>query len=302
MDYCILKTVPGEAPLPNFLEISRVPLQPGKNCILAAFQIGIQQDMKDLDPDLSVGVFKGEISKLYPRHFVYQCPSFAGDSGGAVVLRDGKLLESTKKQLSKPVSEYSMGKIWTPTLAWNLWRPLSMSLLGLFLVGRSAFSFLQSPSMNNMHVKSYTSTRSCWMNCCPSEVRSRWATQQKLPQEPSNGGQRLLQSCVSGSNNARSNIQAVKRIERTPSQLTRRRGSRQALGEPFWRTSAERKTVGRRSRIWKAKRVEEARSGTRQACSLKPRPVLSFPPCQAPHTYAIVFCKGQFVKFVLNPT
>lgn len=92
LDYCTLKTVSGEAPLPNFLEISRVPLQPGKNCILAAFQIGIQQDMKDLDPDLSVGVFKGVISKLYPRHFVYQCPSFAGDSGGAVVLRDGKVV------------------------------------------------------------------------------------------------------------------------------------------------------------------------------------------------------------------
>ena len=92
LDYCILKTVPGEAPLPTFLEISRVPLQPGKSCILANFQIGIQEDMKDLDPDLSVGVFKGEISKLYPRHFVYQCPSFAGDSGGAVVLRGGKVI------------------------------------------------------------------------------------------------------------------------------------------------------------------------------------------------------------------
>lgn len=46
--------------------------------------------MKDLDPDLSIGVFKGEIAKLYPRHFVYQCPSFAGDSGGAIVLRDGR--------------------------------------------------------------------------------------------------------------------------------------------------------------------------------------------------------------------
>mmetsp|Transcript_13595 Transcript_13595/g.29850 ORF Transcript_13595/g.29850 Transcript_13595/m.29850 type:complete len:315 (+) Transcript_13595:94-1038(+) len=92
LDYCILKTVRGEAPLPNFLEISRAPLTPGKNCILAAFQIGIQEDLKDLDPDLSVGVFKGEISKLYPRHFVYQCASFAGDSGGAVVLKDGKVV------------------------------------------------------------------------------------------------------------------------------------------------------------------------------------------------------------------
>jgi len=92
LDYCILKTIAGEAPLPNSLEVSTAPLNPGKNCILAAFQIGIQDDLKDLDPDLSVGVFKGEISKLYPRHFVYQCPSFAGDSGGAVVLKDGKVI------------------------------------------------------------------------------------------------------------------------------------------------------------------------------------------------------------------
>lgn len=90
MDYCILDIVKGEVNLPDHLEVSTDPLEPGKNCILAAFQIGIQQDLKDLDPDLSIGVFKGEIAKLYPRHFVYQCPSFAGDSGGAIVLRDGR--------------------------------------------------------------------------------------------------------------------------------------------------------------------------------------------------------------------
>ena len=92
LDYCVLHTVAGEAPLPAFLEISTSPLKPGKQCILAAFQIGIQDDMKHLDPDLSVGVFRGEIAKLYPRHFVYQCPSFAGDSGGAVVLKDGRVV------------------------------------------------------------------------------------------------------------------------------------------------------------------------------------------------------------------
>ena len=92
LDYCVLRTLSGEATLPNFLEISTAPLQSGRNCILAAFQIGIQDDLKDLDPDLSVGIFKGEISKLYPRHFAFQCPSFAGDSGGAVVLRNGKVI------------------------------------------------------------------------------------------------------------------------------------------------------------------------------------------------------------------
>mmetsp|Transcript_26801 Transcript_26801/g.62844 ORF Transcript_26801/g.62844 Transcript_26801/m.62844 type:complete len:322 (-) Transcript_26801:269-1234(-) len=92
LDYCILRTVPGEVDLPNFLDTSRAALETGRNCILAAFQIGIQNDLKHLDPDLSVGIFKGEISKLYPRHFVYQCPSFAGDSGGAVVLKNGNVI------------------------------------------------------------------------------------------------------------------------------------------------------------------------------------------------------------------
>ena len=45
-----------------------------------------------MDPDLSVGVFKGEIAKLYPRHLVYQCPSFAGVSCGGIVLRDGRAI------------------------------------------------------------------------------------------------------------------------------------------------------------------------------------------------------------------
>ena len=92
LDYCILNTVPGEAPLPNFLEISIAPLKPGKQCILAAFQIGLLNDLKDLNPNLSVGVFTGVISKLYPHHFVYQCPSFAGVGGGGVVLKDGRVI------------------------------------------------------------------------------------------------------------------------------------------------------------------------------------------------------------------
>ena len=92
LDYCILSTIKGEADLPAFLEGSLEPLTPGRQCILAAFQIGIQQDLEDLDPSLSVGLFRGEIAKLYSRHFVYQCPSFAGDSGGGVVLKDGRVI------------------------------------------------------------------------------------------------------------------------------------------------------------------------------------------------------------------
>lgn len=91
LDFCVLETVGGERLL-DFLAISTVPLEPGKQCILAAFQIGLQNDLKNLDPNLSVGIFEGVIAKLYPRHFVYQCPTFAGDSGGAIVLKDGQVI------------------------------------------------------------------------------------------------------------------------------------------------------------------------------------------------------------------
>ena len=67
LDYCIMETIPDETSLPNFLEISKDSVQPGRKCVLAAFQIGIQDDLKDLDPDLSVRVFERTISKLYPR-------------------------------------------------------------------------------------------------------------------------------------------------------------------------------------------------------------------------------------------
>lgn len=90
LDYCILSFVAGKVYLPDFLEISMERLKLGRQCILAAFQIRIQQDLQELDPDLSAGILKGDIAKLYPSHFVYQCPSFDGDSGGAVVSKNGK--------------------------------------------------------------------------------------------------------------------------------------------------------------------------------------------------------------------
>lgn len=91
LDYCRLEMVGNDSFL-DFLETAPDPLKAGKQCILAAFQIGIQDDLQELDPSLSVGIFQGSIAKLYPRHFVYQCPTFAGDSGGAIVLKNGRVI------------------------------------------------------------------------------------------------------------------------------------------------------------------------------------------------------------------
>lgn len=87
-DVCVLARHGGE-PFSVFLNPSLESLVPGKECILAAFQIGLQEDLNDLDTQHSVGIFRGNISKAHPRHFVYDCPTFAGDSGGAIIFYNG---------------------------------------------------------------------------------------------------------------------------------------------------------------------------------------------------------------------
>ena len=78
-----------EASCSTFLDPSHISLAPGVSCVLVAFQIGLHDDLKDLDDKLSVGVFPASIAKAHDRHFVYLAPSFAGDSGGAIILRNG---------------------------------------------------------------------------------------------------------------------------------------------------------------------------------------------------------------------
>ena len=51
------------------------------------YQLGIHHELEELGKEPSVGVFVGGIVKAHERHFVYSSPSFAGDSGGAIILR-----------------------------------------------------------------------------------------------------------------------------------------------------------------------------------------------------------------------
>ena len=75
---------------PQYLEPAPVGLDPGDECILVAYQLGLHHELEELGKEPSVGVFKGEITKAHERHFVYSAPSFAGDSGGAIILRGGQ--------------------------------------------------------------------------------------------------------------------------------------------------------------------------------------------------------------------
>jgi Trypsin len=75
---------------PAYLEPAPVRLDAGDECILVAYQIGIHEELPELGKEPSVGVFPGAITKAHDRHFVYSAPSFAGDSGGAIILRGGQ--------------------------------------------------------------------------------------------------------------------------------------------------------------------------------------------------------------------
>lgn len=88
-DFAVLVLEADKARCDTFLNPSHISLAPGISCVLVAFQIGLHNDLKDLDDKLSVGVFPASIAKAHDRHFVYLAPSFAGDSGGAIILQNG---------------------------------------------------------------------------------------------------------------------------------------------------------------------------------------------------------------------
>lgn len=75
----------------------------GRNCILASLQnIGVQDDLNDLDLALNACFQGRDFEAMFPL-FCYQCSSFSGYIGGAVVLMTD--LESTKKQTPKHARE-----------------------------------------------------------------------------------------------------------------------------------------------------------------------------------------------------
>lgn len=76
---------------PSYLTPTSESLQLGDECILVAYQIGLHNDLEELGKEPTAGVFLGAITKRHERHFVYSCPSFAGDSGGAIILHDGEV-------------------------------------------------------------------------------------------------------------------------------------------------------------------------------------------------------------------
>ena len=94
LDVATLRVMP---PLtwPHFLECFTGP--PGRiagsaSLALCTFQLAIQEDLPDFG--IGLGVMTASAVRLSPnlRHVLYSCTTYAGDSGAALLLRDGQLV------------------------------------------------------------------------------------------------------------------------------------------------------------------------------------------------------------------
>ena len=92
LDYCILELT-GSAKFTEFLETDgSSTLKLTTPVFLAAHQIGIQDQLDDCDMKLSLGITTGAIVQRSGRHMLHSCASFKGDSGGAIVISNGKVI------------------------------------------------------------------------------------------------------------------------------------------------------------------------------------------------------------------
>ena len=64
----------------------------GADLVLAGFRIGIEEYTQMLRRRLGFTKAVGITASLHGRHLFYDCPTYAGDSGAAVILRDGRLV------------------------------------------------------------------------------------------------------------------------------------------------------------------------------------------------------------------
>lgn len=89
-DFVVFEIEAGTEEATKYLDPAPVSLDAGDEVILVAYQIGIHEELKELGKEPSIGVFRAAVAKAHDRHFAYSAPSFAGDSGGAIIFRGGQ--------------------------------------------------------------------------------------------------------------------------------------------------------------------------------------------------------------------
>ena len=91
LDYCILEVI-GDT-LSEWLETDVSPnLKLTTPVFLASYQIGIQQHLDTYNMGVSLGIANGIVMRRSNRHMVHSCSAFKGDSGGAIVISNGKVI------------------------------------------------------------------------------------------------------------------------------------------------------------------------------------------------------------------
>ena len=92
LDYCILEII-GDHTFTEWLETDVSPnLTLTTPVFLAAYQIGIQERLDEYEMGVTLGITSGTIVRRGNRHVVHSCASFKGDSGGAIVISNGKVI------------------------------------------------------------------------------------------------------------------------------------------------------------------------------------------------------------------
>ena len=92
LDYCILEII-GDHTFTEWLETDvSCNLTLTTPVFLAAYQIGIQERLDEYEMGVTLGITSGTIVRRGNRHVVHSCASFKGDSGGAIVISNGKVI------------------------------------------------------------------------------------------------------------------------------------------------------------------------------------------------------------------
>ena len=90
-DFAILRCGKGKHAHLALLDTSASPPECGVNFLLAAYQIGITEELGD-DFETTFGLMQGCVTKTSKNHMVYQSTTFAGDSGAALTLVNGNVI------------------------------------------------------------------------------------------------------------------------------------------------------------------------------------------------------------------
>ena len=93
-----------------FLKLSIDAPPRGTKAVVAAYQIGIQEDLDDSFGDISFGVSDATIVKVSKHHVVYSAVTFNGDSGAAVTLNHGEVVAIHLEGVNQAKERYRKSK------------------------------------------------------------------------------------------------------------------------------------------------------------------------------------------------